>query len=348
MTNQKQRVSNIELLRIISMCGIIAMHYMNPEIGGAVQNSIFPNFSWFYTHILSSLCVPLVNCFVLISGYFLVSRNIFSLNKIVKLLIITVFYGFIAYMISLLIGNDEFSFIKLLYAIIPFFNGNRWFVETYILLLLFSPFINKTLRSLDKKKYELLIIIQVMVFSVWYSLGLSAPLLDDGYGIINFVTLYMIGGYIHFYGKEFSFYKLKSYILLCAYLLTTLLTFIFSYFTNPFGYAFITNILASVFVFFVFVKCNMGEIKIINKISKATFDIYFVHSDKNTSILLIYNLLGAKYVMDSPWMIIHIIFVIVAIWVLGLATCYIRENIFSITVDKWIDKLNFLKKELEI
>ena len=348
MTNQKQRASNIELLRIISMCGIIAMHYMNPEIGGAVQNSTFPNFSWFYIHILSSLCVPLVNCFVLISGYFLVSRNIFSFNKIIKLLLITFFYGLIAYIISLLIGNNQFSFIKLLYAIIPFFNGSRWFVETYILLLLFSPFINKTLRSLNKKKYELLIIIQVMVFSVWYSLGLSAPLLDDGYGIINFITLYTIGGYIYFYGKEFSFYKLKSHMLLFAYLLTTLLTFIFSYFTNPFGYAFITNILASVFIFLAFVKYNMREIKIINEISKATFDVYFVHSDKNTSIMLIYNLLGAKYVMDSPWMLVHIILVIVAIWLLGLVTYYIRENIFSVTVNEWIDRFNFLKKEVEI
>ena len=68
MKQEKSRTSNFEVLRIVSMCGIIAVHYMNSEIGGAIQNAVFPNFSWIFMHFLSSFCVPLVNCFVLISG----------------------------------------------------------------------------------------------------------------------------------------------------------------------------------------------------------------------------------------------------------------------------------------
>ena len=64
----RQRSSNLELLRIVSMCGIVDMHYFG--MGGAVQNSTFPAFSWFVTHFLNSFCIPLVNCFVLITGYF--------------------------------------------------------------------------------------------------------------------------------------------------------------------------------------------------------------------------------------------------------------------------------------
>ena len=45
MKRAKQRDSNFEVLRILSMCGIIAVHYMNNEIGGAVQNAVFPNLS---------------------------------------------------------------------------------------------------------------------------------------------------------------------------------------------------------------------------------------------------------------------------------------------------------------
>lgn len=33
----KQRNSNIELLRIMSMIGVIILHYNNPEIGGGLS-----------------------------------------------------------------------------------------------------------------------------------------------------------------------------------------------------------------------------------------------------------------------------------------------------------------------
>ena len=72
MKTAGQRTSNFELLRIISMCGIIAIHYANSEIGGAAQNVVFPNFSWMYVHFVGAFCTPLVKCFVLMSGYLLI------------------------------------------------------------------------------------------------------------------------------------------------------------------------------------------------------------------------------------------------------------------------------------
>ena len=348
MKQVKQRDSNFEVLRILSMCGIIAVHYINSEIGGAVQNAVFPNFSWLFSHFLSSFCVPLVNCFVLISGYFLINRRTFSLRKSIDFLIITAFYGIISYGISVITENNTFSLLELIYAIVPFLTGKRWFVETYIILILFSPFLNKALNALDRKSYKVLLTIQIMIFSVWYSLGFSAPLLDDGYGIINFITLYMLGGYLRLYGKNMNLYQKKSGKILLAFLGCSILTFLLSYFTNPYGYAFITNILGAAILFVFFMKWDIGEIQPVNKISNAAFDVYFVHSDKNTSLLLIYELLGAKFVVDTPWMAAHILFVVVVVWLIGFCACQIRKWIFGVTVDRWLDKAQFVNKELEI
>lgn len=330
------------------MCGIISVHYMNSEIGGAVQNAIFPNFSWIFSHFLSSFCVPLVNCFVLISGYFLISKKTFSLRKSVDLLLITAFYGIIAYGISVVVGNNSFSWSALIYALIPFLKGQRWFVETYIILILFAPFLNKALNSLDRKSCHVLLTIQILIFSVWYSLGFSAPLLDDGYGIINFITLYMIGGYLKLYGKSVKLYQQKYWKLLGGYFGIAFLTFLLSFFTNPYGYAFITNILSATILFVFFMKWDIGEIWFINKISSATFDVYFVHSDKNTSLLLIYEFLGAKFVVDTPRMAVHVLFVVVAVWLIGVCVYQIRKGIFALTVNRLLDKWKFINKELEI
>lgn len=345
---RKQRASNFELLRILSMCGIIIMHYVNSEIGGAVQESVFPNFSWLYVHLVSGFCVPLVNCFVLITGYFLVNQKTFCLRKATELLCITAFYGAISYFISVATQNNIWDTVDFAYAVIPFWKGARWFVETYIILILLAPFLNKMLCGLDKKSYEILLAIQILLFSIWYSVGLSAPVLDDGYGIINFITLYGIGGYLKRYGNELRLYKGKKWPLLATYLAAAIFTFFVSYFTNPYGYAFITNIIGAVALFAFFAKCDIGQIKWINQISEGTFDVYFVHSDKNTSLLLMYELLGAKFVADTPWIMLHVIFVIIVVWILGLCAFKIRKKIFDISINRLLDKICFINRKIEI
>ena len=280
MKTAGQRTSNFELLRIISMCGIIAIHYANSEIGGAAQNVVFPNFSWMYVHFVGAFCTPLVNCFVLISGYFLIERKALQIRKAINLICITAFYGAASYLIAMLCTNQTWSVQDFVYAVIPFFKGTRWFVETYIILILLAPFLNKALRSLSKQSFEILLAIQISIFSIWYSIGLSAPVLDDGYGIINFITLYMLGGYIKMYGRETKIYQLRRRVFLSAYIAMALLTFLLSYFTNPYGYAYITNVLGATACFILFAKWNMGQNRLINWISGSAFDVYFVHSDK--------------------------------------------------------------------
>lgn len=330
------------------MSGIIIIHYMNSEIGGGIQNLAFPNFSWMFVHSVSSVCIPLVNCFVLITGFFMVKYRHFSLRKTVDLLLITTFYGIISYAISIATGNSVFTGMGLVYAIIPFFEGTRWFVETYIILILIAPFLNKMLRALNQHSFQLLLTIQLLIFSGWYSVGLSAPLLDDGYGIINFINLYMIGAYIRIFGKEMVLNQFGKSKLFLMFLGSSILTFVLSYFVNPYGYAFFTNIFGATVLFILFSKWDIGENKKINTISKVTFDVYFVHSDKKTSLLLIYELLGAKYVADTPWIILHIILVTIVVWILGYCTFCIRTKVFETTIDRVLDGIEFINKKEKI
>lgn len=342
-----ERKSNLELLRILSMCGIIFIHYVGADLGGAVVNGTFPNFSWFFVHFSNSFFVPLVNCFVLISGYFMISSRSFSLKKPLSILIICAFYGVISYIIALLAGVQPHDG-SILYALFPYFWGNRWFVETYVILLLLAPFLNKLLNSLTRDQYHLLLIVQLDLFCVWYSLGLSAPLLDDGYGIINFLTLYMLGGYIRLCEAGRKWLNLRKRCYGLIFVACSLITFVLSYFINPYGYAFITNIIGALAAFLFFLKWDLGSNHVINRISAASFDVYFVHSDINTSRLLIYHLLGAKFVTDTPWMIPHVLSVILVMWVLGFITHALRKRLFTRTVNRWLDSICWIAQCREI
>lgn len=344
----KNRKSNLELLRIISMCGIIVLHYLNSDLGGALQNAAFPNFSWVFSHAVNSFCVPLVNCFVLITGYFLVEKTVFSLRKSLDLLIVTAFYGLLSYVIWLLATGSQVSFPQILQALFPFSIGKRWFVETYILLILFAPFLSALLKRLQEEHFRLLLIVQLTIFSLWYSLGLSAPILDDGYGIINFISLYMLGGYIRLHGKAIKFICWEKHRCLALYIACSLATFALSYFINPFGYAFITNIIGAVAIFLYFLKLELGVRPGINRLSATAFDVYFVHSDPLTAKLLIYHLLQTKLVVDSPRMILHLLLVVPAIWILGYVCCNLRKRMFAVTICKWLDHIPIINQKTNI
>ena len=182
------RQSNIELLRIISMLGIISLHYFNSDFGGVGTTLSFPGVRWIFAYAIISLSIPLVNCFVLITGYFMGNKRELSIGKVCELLLITAFYGSASYLIACLKGLTVFSIKGLVCAIIPFFEGKRWFVETYLILLLVAPFINIIISECERRALTILLFIQILLFSIWYSIGYSAPVLDDGYGITNFIV----------------------------------------------------------------------------------------------------------------------------------------------------------------
>ena len=68
-----KRQTNIELLRIISMLGIIVLHYNNSDMGGGFLYATGLNRA--ILMFLESIFICGVNLYVLISGYFLCERK---------------------------------------------------------------------------------------------------------------------------------------------------------------------------------------------------------------------------------------------------------------------------------
>ena len=149
---KNSRNSTLEILRIISMIMVIGLHYMNRTIGGGLNTELKVNI--ISSHILESICITSVNVFVLISGYFMQSAKTTGLRKAVDLYLVMLFYNLSCFSIATATGQYSFSVRELIFAFFPFFIGLRWFLETYIILLMIAPFLNKLLNCLNiKMKY---------------------------------------------------------------------------------------------------------------------------------------------------------------------------------------------------
>ena len=118
-----ERNSNIELLRIISMMGIVALHYVHGGIGGVENYSSYPNFTWFFVSGVRSLAIPLVNVFVLITGFFIIRLTKLLLRKVINLLVIAAFYGLVFYFVNLVLDHSTFNLLALAKSVFPFFFG---------------------------------------------------------------------------------------------------------------------------------------------------------------------------------------------------------------------------------
>lgn len=118
----KERVSNIEVLRIIAMLMIILHHYT--VYGGTDKLYLLSNGYFFNVFLLqiATLGELGVNVFVLILGYYSVKGS-FSIKKILKLEIQVVFYSVIGY---LLLGHG-FSIKEFIQNCMPVLFNKYWF-----------------------------------------------------------------------------------------------------------------------------------------------------------------------------------------------------------------------------
>ena len=81
--NARQRKGNIEALRILAMLLIITGHMLGDNGGNLLGQAELYSFRWYLLWAIESVCVLGTNCFILISGYFIIDSK-FSWKKCLK------------------------------------------------------------------------------------------------------------------------------------------------------------------------------------------------------------------------------------------------------------------------
>lgn len=236
----KKREANFELLRIISMMMIVMLHLLGNDHGNVLSKTQEFSAAWVIAWGLEALCTVAVNCYVLLSGYFLVGSmesvdidgngkpTKFRWRKVLDICITVWFYTIIFFAVGYAFGWVNISRSSLLHLITPITGRTYWFVSVYLGLYILSPYLNKLIKSLTYAALKRLIVVSVALFSL---LPTILPVYDTfqsggGIGLTWFIVLYLIAGYVRLYGIGGFWQRLEGWRAgkwILAYLAVTLL-----------------------------------------------------------------------------------------------------------------------------
>lgn len=320
-----QRSSNFELLRIVCMLLIILGHII-------MAHHDINDTEYFISHITRPFTIVAVNIFVIISGYFGIK---FKLDRLIRLFTQTWFYSVGAFIIILLLGIHTFNFKKDILVFFLVFSNQYWFITTYIALYCIAPFINKAIGQLDKENFRKGLLLGFVLFYIWPTLAFlvnaSQLVKDAGYGIVNFVYLYLLGRYIKMYYndvKSQSFY-LSTYIIssitlfASQYLISKTLHFEFSAWLS---YNTIFVFISAVSLFLYFKNLTLHS-SIINKIAAPCLAVYLFHMAQWEHLADFLQIREARGIIYVAMLIIYPI----VIYALG----YLLEKIRLLLFDRF-------------
>lgn len=276
----KTRDSNIELFRIIVMLLIVAHHYlMHSGLLNVTSNDLTSPES-IYLYLFGMWGKTGINCFVLITGYFMCCSEI-SIRKYLKLLFQVEFYRISISILFLLFGNQPFSIRSFLISVLPFTDIVNGFVDCYVVFYFFIPFLNILIKSMSRYQHIMLIILCLFVFCLWSQFHFFR--VDSNY-IIWFCVIYIISAYIRKYNidKNISYKKwgwLTLIMIFLAYASVALLLisgrqwpYLLVYDCNT-----ILAVMISVCSFLFFKNMSLKTNKLINVVGASTFGVLLIH-----------------------------------------------------------------------
>lgn len=283
---QRARNSNIELYRIFCMLLIVAHHYV---VNSGLMASdgpmlLNPNSSnTIYLYMFGMWGKTGINCFMLITGYFMCTSNI-SIRKFIKFMLWIYLYKIVIYGVFLAIGHETVNLQSAVKLIMPVWNFNTNFTSCFIGFWLTIPFWNILIRSLSKRQHEILMFLLLGMYTI---LG-SIPHFSVS---INYVTwfgiIYLIASYIRLYPLNIYNNK-RLWVLLSIQTILLGITSILvmhyigedeSFFLNDSNKIFAVAIALTTFLWFK--NIDIPYNKLINAMGGSSFGVLLIHANSD-------------------------------------------------------------------
>ena len=330
-----QRNSNIELLRIISMVMIVLHHYVVHS--GADIFALAPGANRFILE-MSALGDVGVILFVLITGFYLGrSARPLKVRKIWGMIGLITFYSAGLYLLLCGLGFVPFSLRGLVSTFLPMLFNKYWFATAYVLLYIFHPYINRALNNLSRREELRLIWIGVGVFSIMHTLtGVEYY----GSEIVQFILFYIIGDYLGRYRDNVFTqrrWQTVGFAVAVAAIVAFALLYDFTSFRMPLidvrSWYLLRNrvspfaILLAVSIFSFFAYRREFYHPVVNGVAATCFGIYLIHDNNNLRYVLWNNVFHNAAVVDSRYMIVHLVVCVCLVFVGCMAVELVRLGI---------------------
>lgn len=287
----KPRQSNLELYRIIVMLLIVAHHYVvNSGVIKLMEVDGFSSRSLFY-YVFGMWGKIGINCFVLITGYFM-CRSKITVRKFLKLFLEIEFYYIIIYFIFVLTGYLDFSISGLTQTFLWFVLRpvHDSFIHCFLIFWLFIPFLNILVNHLNQRQHGLLVLLSIVIYTVIGSL----PKVGITFNYVEwFCVLYFIASYLRKYkircldGRKGFWLMIVSIILAVGSVVALRWLSSFKN-TNYDAYFFVIDcnkifaLLVAVTSFSWFKELKIPHVPLINIIGATTFGVFLIHTRTST------------------------------------------------------------------
>lgn len=329
---------------------IVAHHYVvNSALlveGGPILSAPTAPASLFLL-ILGAFGKTGINCFVLITGYFMCTSSI-SAKKFAKLYLEVLFYRVVIFCIFWLSGYTAFSLNEFLHCLFPINTIRTSFTPAFLVFFLCIPFLNILVRNMTQKMHAYLLLLLFFVFVI---MGTVTVFFELNMNYLSwFIVLFLFSSYIRLYpNKLFDNVRVWSIcsivfvslsvvsVVACTWLGTVLglnLSYYFVTDSNTF-LAFATGL--SAFMFFKNVRIPYS--KTINTIAACCFGVLLIHANSDTMRQWLWiDLLDNAGKYASPWMPLYAVGTILAVYLIctGIDLLRIRflEKPFFVLWDK--------------
>ena len=346
MEKTKKRLTNLDLLKVISMIMIVCLHYLN--FGGILQKATFSDGNFYIAQFIEQLCIVGVNCFILCSGY-LMAKNHFRFSKLIYLWLQIISFTVIFFIIALITKNGKFSLDALDGVFLPINARSYWYMSAYFAFYLLSPLLIWMNQKLTTNQLKKLVIALIVMFSIspWQWTNI-----DSGYHFVWFCILFFVAAYI----RRADLFKRESKSYFGYYLLLTLILYVIEILVlliskkvSAFGmftvrrYCLILTLLSSLLLFAAFKNMKIKHERIgtfITFLSSLTLGVYLIHENEYVRDILWQKVVQPLNVFDKPYFILHLIGSVLAVFFVCAFLEYFRQLLFKFfNIPSLCDKL---------
>ena len=352
---EKKRENIYDFLRVFSILCIISIHciakIIQPQDYGIV---------WWEKNILDSIARTGLVIFVMISGALILNKpeekiSTFYYKRFKKVVIPFFIYSFLYVWIELYQLSTEIllpknllkTFLQILSTPVSY---QLWFVYMIIGIYIFAPYIKKLVQNLNEKETKNLFILLFIISIIKYTL----PSLGIKIGITNlliteWITPFVLG-YLLTKENIQKHYKIIYTLGIISFIFLLIARRYLDFMQNILELAPTMLMQASaVFIFFIRNKnkiCESQKLnKIINFISKYSYDIYLIHVEILHFLLYIYFIILRGKLTTNP--LTNTTIMIIMTFVISLILGIIINKIINI-IGKLIKKIiNILLRKKE-
>lgn len=278
-----------------------------------------------------------VDIYVLISGYFL-CRKSNHCQSLIRLFLQVWFYSLFLFFVCRYGFQHSYTAKDYLQVILPTIFQEYWFFTAYVVLGVFSPYVNHFLDKAGQKMHRNLL---VSLFAIWILIPTVTRQEMYGGPLTQLLFFYCVGAYFRLYPDEvFRDKKTIARITTAAFVLLFASTVVLNYLGQYislfqhrgkmfYGRDSLLIAVCAIGMFAIFANMKSFSKPFINAVASCTFGVYLIHDNPAMRHILWERIFKLAEKFYSPYLIIYILHSVIVVFCVSTLIEHLRQRIFD-------------------